>query len=265
VQALRHNEAFVNKQVNIMENRLMKSKKDYMQAKATAEALRSEINFYRRERLLHDDAYVDMQRIYKSHIVKLDDLAETINERDTLTARLIEKKEKYSAMAETEYTSLSAVWVGVGQEVKEAIKDAKKKSKSEEPSNLGTLTLEQEQEFQLRTMVSDWQHVLIHANTKRAQAKLKFLSDNFNKLAKAMNLQTVEEVVDMINKLESEKFTLFNATNDILQQQKEVRDQIQQFRRRYMPSFSILSILRHNNVLTLYKHIKYCLPPYSCL
>ncbi len=47
-----------------------------------------------------------------------------------------------------------------------------------------------------------------------------------------MKLTTLDEVLESLAAMEAEKLTLFNATSDILQQQKDIKDEIEAFRQR---------------------------------
>ena len=62
----------------------------------------------------------------------------------------------------------------MGAEVKEASKHSRKKNFNT-LSNLGTLTLEEENNFKVAARLSDWQALLVSSSKKRAKDKLKFL------------------------------------------------------------------------------------------
>ncbi len=225
--AHKQNESFVSKQRNIMENRIMKTKRDFMEAKAYAQQIRLEIDVFRREELLSKDAIKDMESSYEETLVSINALEATIAERDKLTEKLVVVRDKHKQLGESKEGEYSEEWVGVDLHLKNEIAKIKvRKMTTPILSQRGTMTKEDENEILTVNKATEFENstkALKSAKTVKMHATLQAA---FQQISEQLNFYDPDIMVQETLKLDAVNFDLYTYVGVLEAESASIRQHI---------------------------------------
>lgn len=235
VNAARENQAMIQKQIRILENRLDKALVKFNEALAHNKRLRDTIDDLRRERVVFDSIYRKLEKELHekkkqmANIIELSNLSYEQRDNYQMEIAAIEQaNRKEQEDFEEQMTTLDGL---LRNELKiEAQKSgsAGKSAAARGPSSPG----EAEDETKLKKKVNKgaWGIAKDKAEVQVSMERVQNFEEAFNKIKAATGITDIEELVRTFIKNEDQNFSLFNYVNEQTNEIEKLEEQIQQLK-----------------------------------
>jgi len=224
VNAAKENQAMIQKQVRILENRLDKALVKFNEALAHNKKLRDEIDDLRRERVVFDSIYKKLDKeLYEkkrqmASIIELSNLA--YEARDNYQMEIA----AYEQMNRKEQDDFEEQ-MGVLEEV------LQKELKAEHEMAMGKKkTGSEEDENRLKKSINKgaWGIAKEKVDVTVSVERVQNFEEAFLKIKAATGIADIEELVRTFIKNEDQNFSLFNYVNEQTNEIEKLEEQIQQ-------------------------------------
>ncbi|KAJ3270391.1 Coiled-coil domain-containing protein 63 [Terramyces sp. JEL0728] len=210
VNAAQINNAAIDKQVRVLENRLEKALIKFNKALAVNKKLRGVIDNLRRERLVFDNIYHKFERELLEQKKQMADIIETSNAayeaRDEAQSKIIVLREK----AEKEYQSYI-------QEMKEYDRILEQDRRLKE--FMATKAANRTEKFESRNKQANGKKDILGNNKFPSQealhVPLNTYESVFSEIRKVTGISDIGELVQRFTAVEDQNFSLFNYVNEI--------------------------------------------------
>ncbi|KAJ3255726.1 Coiled-coil domain-containing protein 63 [Boothiomyces macroporosus] len=210
VNAAQINNAAIDKQVRVLENRLEKALIKFNKALAVNKKLRGVIDNLRRERLVFDNIYHKFEKELMEQKKQMADIIETSNAayeaRDEAQSKIIVLREK----AEKEYQSYI-------QEMKELDRILEQDRRLKE--FMATKAANRTEKFDNKNKQSNGKKDILGNNKFPSQEQLYIPLNTyesvFSEIRKVTGISDIGELVQRFTAVEDQNFSLFNYVNEI--------------------------------------------------
>mmetsp|Transcript_61910 Transcript_61910/g.106372 ORF Transcript_61910/g.106372 Transcript_61910/m.106372 type:complete len:548 (+) Transcript_61910:1-1644(+) len=225
VNAARENQAMIQKQVRILENRLDKALVKFNEALAHNKKLRDNIDDLRRERVVFDSIYKKLDKELHekkramANIIELSNLSYEARDNFQMEIAAIEQtNRKEQDEFEEQMTTLDAI---LNKEMRDEDEASVEKSK-----RLG----EDEGEEYLKKKVNKgaWGIAKEKVDVQVSVERVQNFEEAFLKIKAATGITDIEELVRTFIKNEDQNFSLFNYVNEQTNELEKMEELIQQ-------------------------------------
>jgi chromosome segregation ATPase len=240
VNAARENQAMIQKQIRILENRLDKALVKFNEALAHNKKLRDQIDDLRRERVVFDTIYRKLdkelhdRKKMMANIIELSNLSYESRDNFQMEIAAIEQaNRKEQEDFEEQMTTLDAL---LDKELRlEAAAMSKSGPGIKSPGAKGEETLggmDAEDEDRLKKKVNKgaWGIAKDQVDVQVSMERVQNFEEAFGKIKAATGITDIEELVRTFIKNEDQNFSLFNYVNEQTNEIEKLEEQIQQLK-----------------------------------
>ncbi len=210
VNAARENQAMIQKQIRILENRLDKALVKFNEALAHNKQLREEIDNLRRERVVFDNIYRKLERELHdkkkqmSNIIELSNLAYEQRDAAQMEVAAIEAQNR------KEQEDFEQNMAEMGRLIERKRNTG---SNADDPS-AGNMTMDDEAKLKTKVNKGAWGIAKEKVAIQVSIEKVQNFEEAFNKIKAATGINDIEELVRTFIKNEDQNFSLFNYVNE---------------------------------------------------
>jgi len=207
----RDSQAFIMKQVRVLENRLDKALIKYNEALSKNKDLRGTIDDLRREKNVYDGIYKKLER--------------ELNEKKRIMADIIEmSNQAYEARDQSEHEielikrqmkEREELWEAELKQLNQKLSSFERVSKMLEDEHRGKMTIDEEKALKKKVRGGVW--VLGAEKSKLAEKKqvAESFEDMFLRIQQATKIDDIEVLVESFIEAEDRNFSLFNYVNEL--------------------------------------------------
>jgi len=218
----RDSQAFIMKQVRVLENRLDKALIKYNEALSKNKDLRATIDDLRREKNVYDGIYKKLEK--------------ELNEKKRVMADIIEmSNQAYEARDQSEHQielikrqmkEREELWEAELKQLNQKLSSFERVSQLIDDEFRGGMDLEQEKA--LKKMIRGGAWVLAGEKTKLAEKKetAESFEDMFLRIQQATKINDIEVLVESFIEAEDRNFSLFNYVNELTMEVEKLEEAI---------------------------------------
>jgi len=219
----RDSQAFIMKQVRVLENRLDKALVKYNEALSKNKDLRSTIDDLRREKNVYYGIYKKLEK--------------ELNEKKRVMAAIIEmSNQAYEARDNSEHEielikrqmkEREELWEAELKQLNQKLNSFERVSKMlNEEQHRGSMTIEEETALKKKVRGGAW--VLAGEKTKLAEKKevAESYEDMFLRIQQATKIDDIEVLVESFIEAEDRNFSLFNYVNELTMEVEKLEEAI---------------------------------------
>jgi len=228
VNAARENQAMIQKQIRILENRLDKALVKFNEALAHNKKLRDTIDDLRRERVVFDSIYRKLEKELHekkkqmANIIELSNLSYEQRDNSQMEIAAIEQaNRKEQEDFEEQMMNLNNVLEN------EFIESTKASGKL---GSQGDMSMEDETKLKKKVNKGAWGIAKDKADVQVSMERVQNFEEAFNKIKAATGITDIEELVRTFIKNEDQNFSLFNYVNEQTNDIEKLEEQIQQLK-----------------------------------
>ena len=262
INAARENQAMVQKQIKILENRLDQALVKFNQALAQNKSLRETIDDLRRERVVFDNIYRKLERELHEKKKQMANVIEVSNqayeqrdnfqmeiaaieqanrkEQDDFEAQMLELARLLETDLQIPAPNLTGTPAGVITQPSSSKRlltsGDEKPSSSKKPGTTPTTTTEKQQQQLLLPAPETPQQQQQAATLKEKQElqhgeeRVQNFEEAFNRIKTATGISSIDELVRTFIKNEDQNFSLFNYVNEQTNEIEKLEERIQQLK-----------------------------------
>lgn len=222
VNAAKENQAMIQKQIRILENRLDKALVKFNEALAHNKDLRLQIDNLRRERFMFDKIYKKLER--------------ELHEKKKQMANIIElSNQAYEARdgAQMEIAAIQQTMTRERGEFEEQmaeynrlIEDKARRAREGDDDKRGGLSMEEESRLKSDLNKGAWSIAKDKAAVQVSIDKVQSYEEAFNKIHAATGISDIEELVSTFISNEDQNFSLFNYVSEQNNEIERLEEQI---------------------------------------
>jgi len=219
----RDSQAFIMKQVRVLENRLDKALIKYNEALSKNKDLRATIDDLRREKNVYDGIYKKLER--------------ELNEKKRVMADIIEmSNQAYEARDQSEHEielikrqmkEREELWEAELKQLNQKLGSFERVTKMlDEESHRGSMTIEEETALKKKVRGGVW--MLAGEKTKLTEKKeaAESFEDMFLRIQQATKIDDIEVLVESFIEAEDRNFSLFNYVNELTMEVEKLEEAI---------------------------------------
>lgn len=222
INASRDNANALNKQLRILENRLDKANQKFNEAIAQNKVLREEIDNLRRERVIFDNIYQNLEKELQNKRKDMANIIEAANSAYELRDKAQDELTTIKEQAKKEQTEFEKEWKNLNKLIEQ---DKKMK-------DFLKLRLQEREQAQNSDAPKHEEEILKKKNKVDPQViaaeKVKSYEEAFNKIQSATGIQDIDILVNTFIKAEDKNFTLFKFVNELSNDIETLEKQIQE-------------------------------------
>mmetsp|Transcript_33970 Transcript_33970/g.45900 ORF Transcript_33970/g.45900 Transcript_33970/m.45900 type:complete len:554 (-) Transcript_33970:369-2030(-) len=226
VNAARENQAMVQKQIRILENRLDKSLIKFNEALSHNKKLRVEIDDLRKERAVFDGIYSKVEKeLYEkkkqmANIIELSNAAYEARDSAQMEIASIEQ------MNRKEQDDFEEQMMTLGQLLNTELGILPDTTVHEGGQSNGTLSVEDENKMVALKNKGNWRGVKDKVDLQASLERVQNFEDAFNRIIETTGISDVDELVRLFIKNEDQNFSLFNYVNEQATEMEKLEEQI---------------------------------------
>jgi hypothetical protein len=226
VNAARENQAMIQKQIRILENRLDKALVKFNEALAHNKQLREEIDNLRRERVVFDNIYRKLERELHdkkkqmANIIELSNLAYEQRDAAQMEVAAIEAQNR------KEQEDFEQHMAELGRQIERK----RSSDRLENGADRGDMTIADEAKLKTKVNKGAWGIAKEKVAIQVSIEKVQNFEEAFNKIKAATGINDIEELVRTFIKNEDQNFSLFNYVNEQTNEIEKLEEQIQQLK-----------------------------------
>mmetsp|Transcript_72323 Transcript_72323/g.205687 ORF Transcript_72323/g.205687 Transcript_72323/m.205687 type:complete len:564 (-) Transcript_72323:150-1841(-) len=236
VNAARENQAMIQKQIRILENRLDKALIKFNEALAHNKKLRDTIDDLRRERVVFDSIYRKLEKELHekkkqmANIIELSNLSYEQRDNYQMEIAAIEQaNRKEQEDFEEQMATLDGLLENELQlETQQGGTNGK--SSPNKGEAYGDLAIEDEALLKKKVNKGAWGIAKDKADVQVSMERVQNFEEAFNKIKAATGITDIEELVRTFIKNEDQNFSLFNYVNEQTNEIEKLEEQIQQLK-----------------------------------
>jgi len=230
VNAARENQAMIQKQVRILENRLDKALVKFNEALAHNKTLRDQIDDLRRERVVFDSIYKKLdkelhdKKKQMANIIELSNLSYEARDNFQMEIAAIEQaNRKEQEDFEDQMTTLDDL---LTKEVRDENDAALRRSKTEAVEE----SEKDEEKLKKKVNKGAWGIAKEKVDAQVSVERVQNFEEAFLKIKAATGIADIEELVRTFIKNEDQNFSLFNYVNEQTNEIEKLEEHIQQLK-----------------------------------
>lgn len=219
INAARENQLMVQKQINILENRLDKALVKFNNALAENKHLRKKIDNLRQERIVFDNIYRKLERELHQKKMHMAEIIEQSNQayeaRDKAhveIASIHAQNEREQETHDKQITALDRMHDEMKAK-KRAHGTHTQEGKSTSGEIRGSLSIEEESKLKAKTIKSAWVVVKEKSNLGQCTERVETYEGAFEKIKAVTGITDINELVKTFIESEDQNFSLFNYVN----------------------------------------------------
>jgi DNA repair exonuclease SbcCD ATPase subunit len=241
VNAARENQAMIQKQIRILENRLDKALVKFNEALAHNKKLRDQIDDLRRERVVFDSIYRKLdkelhdRKKMMANIIELSNLSYESRDNFQMEIAAIEQaNRKEQEDFEEQMSTLDAL---LDKELRleaaamsKSAAAAKSTGGAKTEETLGDMDAEDEDRLKKKVNTGAWGIAKDKADVQVSMERVQNFEEAFHKIQAATGITDIEDLVRTFIKNEDQNFSLFNYVNEQTNEIEKLEEQIQQLK-----------------------------------
>ena len=236
VNAARDNQAMIQKQIRILENRLDKALVKFNEALAHNKKLRETIDDLRRERVVFDNIYRKLERELHekkkqmANIIELSNLSYEQRDNSQMEIAAIEQANR------KEQEDFEEQMLELGRLLENDLKISTSQtsgaagrsgSPAPDPAAQGSMSAEDETKLKKKVNKGAWGLAKDKVDVQVSMERVQNFEEAFNKIKAATGISDIEELVRTFIKNEDQNFSLFNYVNEQTNEVEKLEEQIQ--------------------------------------
>ena len=241
VNAARENQAMIQKQIRILENRLDKALVKFNEALAHNKKLRDQIDDLRRERVVFDSIYRKLdkelhdRKKMMANIIELSNLSYESRDNFQMEIAAIEQanRKEQEDFEEQMSTLDSLLDKELRLEAAAMSKSAGGKTTAaggKMDESLGDTDADDEERLKKKVNKGAWGIAKDKAEVQVSMERVQNFEEAFGKIRAATKITDIEELVRTFIKNEDQNFSLFNYVNEQTNEIEKIEEQIQQLK-----------------------------------
>ena len=220
VNASKENNNIISKQIRILERRLDLALVKYNDTLAKNKGLREKVDELRRERVIFDGIYKNLEKEMYDKKKNIDKLLEEANVAYSQRDKAKKEIAKLNKFAQDARMKFEREWKAAGALIDEDRKGmVNQKQKLAKAAiflaNKGNLSVDEEQKMKKRIARGAWNIGKDKAAMSLSKEKVESYEAAFSKIQAATGIQDIDELVEKFIKAEDKNFTLFSRVNKL--------------------------------------------------
>ena len=220
VNASKENNNIISKQIRILERRLDLALVKYNDTLAKNKGLREKVDELRRERVIFDGIYKNLEKEMYDKKKNIDKLLEEANVAYSQRDKAKKEIAKLNKFAQDARMKFEREWKAAGALIDE---DRKRMMNQKQKlakaaiflANKGNLSVDEEQKMKKRIARGAWNIGKDKAAMSLSKEKVESYEAAFSKIQAATGIQDIDELVEKFIKAEDKNFTLFSRVNKL--------------------------------------------------
>jgi len=218
----RDNQAFIMKQVRVLENRLDKALIKYNEALSRNKSLRSNIDDLRREKNVYDGIYKKLERDLNDKKRVMADIIEMSNQ--SYEAR--DQSEHEIELIKRQMREREELWEAELKQLNQKLASFERVQRLMSEDFRGNLDMAEEAALKKKVNAGGWKLGAAKANVQEKKVQNESYEEMFLRIRQVAKITDIDVVVDTFIEAEDRNFSLFNYVNELTMEVEKLEEAI---------------------------------------